>query len=83
MKNYTKNELRNAVYKHIAEHNYVSLQEIANALRIENGESLWTIVEELRSEFYIVLNPIPLTIGDNNSSYRFTATKKEYEPKGN
>ncbi len=83
MKIYTKNELKNAVYMYIAEHNYASLQEIANALRIENGKALWTIVEELRSEFYIALNPIPLNIGDNNSSCRFTVTKKEYVPKGN
>lgn len=82
MKNYTKNELKNAVYKYIAEHNYASLHEISNALKIKNGKDLWIVIEELRSEFYIALNPIPSDIGDN-SSYRFTVTKKEYEPKGN
>ena len=81
MKNYTKNELKNAVYKYISEHNYASLHEISNALKIENGKELWSIVNELRSEFYITLNPIPLNIGDNNSSYRFTAAKKMYVSK--
>ena len=80
MKNYTKNELKNAVYKYIAEHNYASLHEISNALKIKNGKDLWIVLEELRSELYVTLNPIPLD-DENNSSYRFSVTKKEYVPK--
>ncbi|MBR3768625.1 MAG: hypothetical protein IKL10_10375 [Clostridia bacterium] len=82
MKNYTKNELKNAVYKCIKENSYASPNEIANTLKIMNCKELLDVINELRTEFYITLNPIPLS-DKNNCSCRYTATTKEYVPKDN